>query len=239
MIPDEHIDESLIDRQVDAALEGDDTGDESLALTAAAVALALGTAGKIEPLPDSLRGKLETDAGRHFASPLFVATQPRPTAKAWRYVAAAGWLSAAASWFLVATLIRPTPNSLDKPDVRVEPVGWTAPLKASDHPLARNARGELVWNQASQKGTLRLNGLAGLDPKNGIYQLWIFDAKRDPRYPIDGGTFLVSNSSTITVVPVRATLPVSEPTLFAITLEPPGGVVVSDRQRIMLTASYP
>ena len=148
-------------------------------------------------------------------------------------------MAAAASGLLSATLAWLPAKVVDKSPASTEPVGWSAPLKPSDHPLTGPARGELVWDQATQRGVLRLSGLAGVDPKSGVYQLWIFDAKRDPRYPIDGGTFLVSDASKTTVVPIHATLPVLKPTLFAITLEPPGGVVVSDRQRVMLTASYP
>ena len=37
-------------------------------------------------------------------------------------------------------------------------------------------------------------------------------------------------------MPIRAKLPVGEPVLFAITVEKPGGVVVSKRDRIALVA---
>jgi anti-sigma-K factor RskA len=103
----------------------------------------------------------------------------------------------------------------------------------------RGAGGEVVWDNARQQGYLSLEGLAGVDPRRGAYQLWIFDATRDSRYPIDGGLFTMAEGQAPTVVPIRAAVPVREPTLFAITLEPPGGVVVSDRKRIMLTASWP
>jgi hypothetical protein len=41
------------------------------------------------------------------------------------------------------------------------------------------------------------------------------------------------------VVPIHATLPVNAPALFAVTLEKPGGVVVSKRDRIVVTAKLP
>ena len=37
-------------------------------------------------------------------------------------------------------------------------------------------------------------------------------------------------------IPIRATLPVGQPTLFAVTVEKPGGVVVSDRSQLALAA---
>jgi hypothetical protein len=41
------------------------------------------------------------------------------------------------------------------------------------------------------------------------------------------------------VVPIRAKLPVGRPTLFAVTSEVPGGVAVSERKTIMVTAKVP
>ena len=39
------------------------------------------------------------------------------------------------------------------------------------------------------------------------------------------------------IVPIRAKLPVSDAHLFAVTVEQPGGVVVSSRDRIVLLAN--
>ena len=40
-------------------------------------------------------------------------------------------------------------------------------------------------------------------------------------------------------VPIDARLPIGKPTLFAITVEKPGGVVVSKRERLPLLAKVP
>jgi hypothetical protein len=39
------------------------------------------------------------------------------------------------------------------------------------------------------------------------------------------------------VIPITARVPVQAPTLFAVTVERPGGVVVSKRERIVVTAA--
>ena len=106
-------------------------------------------------------------------------------------------------------------------------------------PLGRAATGEVVWNNELQKGTMRFKGLAKNDSSRAQYQLWIFDKTRDDKYPVDGGVFDVDDETGDVVVPIRATLAVNSPTLFAVTLEKPGGVVVSKRERIVVTAKMP
>ena len=105
----------------------------------------------------------------------------------------------------------------------------------STDPAARSASGDVVWNPTQQRGVMRLVGLAPNDPRLAQYQLWIIDAARDARYPVDGGVFDVTESGEVFVA-IGARLPVDRPTLFAITLERPGGVVVSTRERLVLAA---
>ena len=83
---------------------------------------------------------------------------------------------------------------------------------------------------------MRLAGLAVNSPDEFQYQLWIFDEERDERYPVDGGVFDMPAGGGAAEVVVRATLDVAEPTLFAVTVEEPGGVVVSSRDRIATIA---
>lgn len=83
---------------------------------------------------------------------------------------------------------------------------------------------------------MRFKGLVANDPQVFQYQLWIFDAQRDERHPVDGGVFDVPPGADEVIVPIHAKLPVGQPVLFAITVEKPGGVVVSDRERIALVA---
>jgi hypothetical protein len=114
-----------------------------------------------------------------------------------------------------------------------------AEWSATKDPLGKAATGEVVWNKELQKGTMRFKGLAKNDPTRAQYQLWIFDKSRDDKYPVDGGVFDVDSETGDVVVPIRATLAVNSPTLFAVTLEKPGGVVVSKRERIVVTAKMP
>ncbi len=115
----------------------------------------------------------------------------------------------------------------------LQQLGWTA---TDDPAAAPEVTGDLIWSTARQAGFMRISGLAVNDPTVEQYQLWIFDPTQDERYPIDGGVFDVTSSDEV-IVPIDARLPVTRPTLFAITVEKPGGVVVSSRERLPLLAS--
>ncbi|MCG8653063.1 MAG: anti-sigma factor, partial [Pirellulales bacterium] len=67
------------------------------------------------------------------------------------------------------------------------------------------------------------------------YQLWIIDPQRDDE-PIDGGVFDIKQNGEV-IVPINAKLTVIEPAAFAVTIEKPGGVVVSTQQRLPLIAA--
>jgi hypothetical protein len=116
-----------------------------------------------------------------------------------------------------------------------KPTSWSATTDTA----AVGASGDVVWDNDKQRGFMRFRGLAKNDPKQVQYQLWIFDKERDDRYPIDGGVFDIDEKSGDVIVAIRAKLPVREPTLFAVTVEKPGGVVVSSRERIVVTAKIP
>lgn len=108
--------------------------------------------------------------------------------------------------------------------------------KTTDNAQAQAASGDLVWSPSKQRGFMRFRGLAKNVPEKSRYQLWIFDQKRDERYPVDGGVFDIAEPTNEIVVPIDAKLPVTTASLFAVTVEPPKGVVVSDREQIVLTA---
>lgn len=87
--------------------------------------------------------------------------------------------------------------------------------------------GEVVWSSERQDGYLTLRNLPSNDPAASQYQLWIVDPQRDEKHPVDGGVFDVTAASEL-VVRISAKLPVVDPSAFALTLEHPGGVVVSE-----------
>ncbi|HEX6883866.1 MAG TPA: anti-sigma factor [Planctomycetota bacterium] len=215
--------------------------DESYELAAAA--LELGLAGELEPPPATLRAGLAAVArdfvvlaargpapvrGRAAAS---APAAPRAPA---RGLVLSGWLAAAAASLVAlfawnARQAEPDPARqraalLERAETLRRP--WTPTEQAP------GASGDVAWSQELQQGVLRIRGLAPNDAAREQYQLWIFDGTRE--HPVDGGVFDVTGEEAL--VPIDAKLPVGAPTLFAVTLEKPGGVVVSDRQRIVLTA---
>lgn len=109
----------------------------------------------------------------------------------------------------------------------------------TEDPAASGVRGDVVWDPKTQKGYVRFQGLQANDTTQLQYQLWIFDATRGDQYPIDGGVFDVPatpNASGEVIVPINAKLPVRQAAMFAVTIEKPGGVVVSSRERIVVVA---
>jgi hypothetical protein len=106
-------------------------------------------------------------------------------------------------------------------------------LRATKDPAAMGVTADVVWDPATQKGFAHFAGLKSNDPQVQQYQLWIFDATRDQRYPVDGGVFDVPANSPDVVIPIRATLPIREAAAFAVTVEKPGGVVVSDLNHVV------
>jgi hypothetical protein len=107
------------------------------------------------------------------------------------------------------------------------------PLGATKDPAAAGVTGDVVWDPATQRGFLHFAGLAPNDPAIHQYQIWIFDAGRDKRYPVDGGVFDVPANASEVVIPIRASLMVRKPAAFAVTVEKPGGVVVSGREHVV------
>ena len=110
--------------------------------------------------------------------------------------------------------------------------GWTAQADAR----AAKATGDVVWDTNAQGGFMTFAGLPAIDPSKEVYQLWIIDADRPGEPPVDGGTFIVT-SDRETIVPFAARIKVGKPVAFAVTIEKPGGVVVSDQKRKLTIAA--
>lgn len=239
-----------------AVLEGSD--DDSFDLAAAALMMA-----ELEPadaLPAHLRSRIAADAA-DFVSTNVESSQiekavgeipPRRTP----LLSWLGWAVAAAALialginismtrFGVTEIARnppptatPTPmtpaQSHDK--MMAEPgmtvAKWTPAAK--DGEMAKVA-GDVVWSDKQQKGYVKLSGLPKNDPNASTYQLWIFEENQGDKTPIDGGTFNISSDGTV-VIPIEAKLAAKNPSMFAVTVERPGGVVVSKREKVAALA---
>ena len=130
----------------------------------------------------------------------------------------------------------PSLAALERRLERGEPGVVRAPWTATGDAFAPEVQGEVVWSAPDQAGYLVFHAFAPNDPRERQYQLWIFDEARPSETPVDGGVFDVGPSGEA-VVAIDAKLPVAKPTLFAVTVEPPGGVVVSRREHILVTAA--
>lgn len=102
--------------------------------------------------------------------------------------------------------------------------------------------GDIVWNNERQEGYMRFAGLPANDPTDIQYQLWIFDGKRQLHNEfnaVDGGVFDVEKREGEVIIRITPKLRIFEPAIFAITSEPPGGVVKhtdTEKHRILLVA---
>ncbi len=114
----------------------------------------------------------------------------------------------------------------------LEPLPW----QALPDVAAEGASGDVVWSADDKQGFMRIKGLAANNPEEYQYQLWIFDKDRDEKFPVDGGVFDIPADGGEVVIPINAKIAVQEPQLYAVTIEKPGGVVVSGRERIVLLA---
>lgn len=107
-----------------------------------------------------------------------------------------------------------------------------ADWSAGNVPETDAATGAVVWSTKQQQGFMSFAGLKKNDPTKEQYQLWIFDDQQ--KNPVDGGVFDVTDGDVI--IPIDSKLNVVDVTMFAVTIEKPGGVVVSDKSRIALLA---
>ncbi|HZO12288.1 MAG TPA: anti-sigma factor [Polyangiaceae bacterium] len=225
--------------------------DVSYELAATAIDLSHGLHVR-EPLPEHLAQRIEMQALQMRAP-----ARPVTPIKQKQKRSVFPWLAAAACFAIaVAALIwsgRPRPTALaplpPAPEIELpkptlaqqrkellaagaKPKTWTATTDSA----ALKASGDVVWDNDKQRGFMRFRGLAKNNPRESQYQLWIFDGARDDRYPVDGGVFDIDKETGDVIIAIDPKIRVREPTLFAVTVEKPGGVVVSNRERIVVTA---
>ena len=252
-------------RQLDE-LGGGRADDELLTLELTAAAINLGASTDDEPLPEHLYKKISADAANYVgvdateqvAEPWppvtkgreMFAEKPRRSLFGWL-----GWAAAAAACFALAANIYMT--RLAPPEqVKTTTVATPLPLTPSEQRAAfenstsnlvraswapgnvkdiKQIAGDVVWSDEKQTGYLRIRGLPIKGAPEYCYQLWIFDKVQDKATPIDGGIFDVDHDGEI-IIPITTKIPASGPTMFALTIERHGGVVVSKREKIAAVA---
>lgn len=193
-------------------------------------------------MPQALRSRLLDSAPRSNSGEV-VYLKPRPLAepakreaKPARWFGATGWAAAAALALALVVM---------RPDVSIEPsrsallaesgdvIQWSWRTENDVANGYEGVAGDVVWSDSAQAGYMRFAGLPVNNPAESQYQLWIIDPARDD-VPVDGGVFDAQAGEI--VIPIQAKLAISDPKAFAITLEKPGGVVVSEGPLLLIAA---
>jgi len=228
------------------------TGVDALSLEYTAAAISMLGVSSDDRMPDHLKSKILAAADEHFVSKAPAQTVPVVVTKApaWAWL---GWAAAAAaSLLLVANLWmgqpstgptiatntptpapeKLTPNQLrDRFMASVPPTEMVKAEWGKGNMADLAVAGDVVWSDAKQEGYMRFTNLPKNDTGVYTYQLWIFDETQSDKTPIDGGTFDVNADGEV-IIPIDAKLKARGAKAFAITMEKPGGVVVSDRKKI-------
>lgn len=200
------------------------------------------------PLPDHLRKAIRSRAIEEFTTPAIQpvgsttagGARPSPSTKLPWLVAAACMAITAMTLFTSVPIAPNKEITLSLTEQRSKLIASTADLVKADWSEGPNpindAAGDVVWSSSQQQGFMRFRGLPVNDPTKAQYQLWIFDKNQSENTPIDGGVFDVSSDQEA-VVPIQAKLRAENVYMFAVTIEKPGGVVVSSRGNLPLVAS--
>jgi len=174
---------------------------------------------------------------------------------------AAGWLAAAAAIAIAAIgWMRPAqttpsqdPDSIaqltaeerlmalesDPRSVSAEWFAWPGGTLAPEidpRPAAAQVTGRYVWNEATQEGYMVFENMPINDPSVEQYQLWLVSA--DHEHPVDGGVFDIATSGRV-IVPIDPKIAATNVAALGITVEKPGGVVVSSRQDRLVASLVP
>jgi len=193
----------------------------------------------------AMQGGAEARSGTNVVSlvdrqpPTRIAEADRPEQRQQSNWPMAGWATAAG--LLLALLIAVQEEPIEpvtesRSELALEGDMVRMPWAPSGEAVYANVTGDVVWSDTRQEGYMLLNGLQPNNPQLEQYQLWIIDPDRGPQ-PVDGGVFDVPAGSDEVVVAVNAKLRVDKPVAFAITLEQPGGVVVSEGPLLIVTES--
>lgn len=218
--------------ELDRILTGEPQFKASFEVAAAAAHLAMSP--PMLAMPVSLKRSLVRQADGWIAEG---ERMQRPAERRGRVPAWPGWLAAAACLALAAAVWfgRPGETSVNPaalamlPGTIVAPWGDFNALDDKSPPEIRGVQGDVVWNEAKQRGYMRFVGLPVNDPAKEQYQVWLVDA-RGLGQRISGAVF---NSSSVRecIVPIDPAIHTDGVSIFAVTIERPGGTWVSDMKR--------
>lgn len=234
--------------EMDALLRAfPELSDGSMDAAAALADLAM-SGGRGEALPAGLRARLlaegERAVGQGRGSIPFQDSAMRSDRR--DTLRLAGWFAAAAAlavaaigwWRPQTTPTVPGPIAQKSAAVERQELlasatdAQTITLGAWDNPEQPGVTGDVVWSESAQAGYLRLAGLKQNDPTVEQYQLWIVDSRgMDQR--ISGALFDAKPDPATgeVVVKIEPRIATRGAAAFALTIEKPGGVWVSDMTR--------
>ena len=240
-----------------------DTGNadaEFLSFEMTAAAISMIDFAETEPMPQHLFTKISSNAEKWVGEdaqwpPVYKTDEDESSSHSW--FGWLGWGAALAACIALAVNIyitnfkpqdvalKPAPVETPKVktpgEMREDLLRSTAGLIKANWVVGnvkelKDISGDVVWSDEKQTGFMRFKGLPTNDKAKETYQLWIFDKTQDKATPIDGGTFDVAVNGEV-IIPIDAKLKAVEPGMFAITVEKPGGVVVSKREKISALAT--
>jgi anti-sigma-K factor RskA len=227
--------------EVSQMLQDEAFREELNALERTAAVMQIAALSEEQELPEVLRARLQNEARQYQ-----VVHPSRKSAAGLTWRESLAWVGCAAALLLCLSLWNrdgglqgpvEAPSAvlaraeLLQQATDVVQVAWADGTSPFNEPVI----GDVVWSNTAQSGFMLFAGMPINVPTVEQYQLWIIDPGRDDE-PIDGGVFDIGSAGEV-VIPIRAKLGVVSPKAFAITIEKPGGVVVSTQARLPLLAS--
>jgi len=228
---------------------------DELEIAAAAAMVAQIESVGPEEMPEHMRRSVEANLPAANTEPIAGridsdrASEVDPAAPGSRLFTSLGWLAAAAAIVVAAIIYATAPGPASSPppaeqiaalEAKPGTVTWSFVPWESDPGDpgfdSSGVTGRVVWNGEEQEGWMVFEGLAANDPRREQYQLWIVVPEDEQGNPIDGGVFNVPDSDGPVYIPIDAKLAVENAAAFGVTVEKPGGVVVSDQDRRVVVA---
>ncbi|HEY0428963.1 MAG TPA: anti-sigma factor [Pyrinomonadaceae bacterium] len=228
--------------------------DDSFELAAAGFSMA--NLDVSEPMPDALQAKILAGADKFFGAEKAETKEPEEFQKTFAFESPKrsvlqwlGWAFAAVAcvalginlWltrsnpqiqtvYVQASPTPPTPMPQQREQILAASDAVQTKLANPKNP--NEIVGDVVWSDSKQKGFVRLRGVPVNDKTKEQYQLWIVAANQNQKTPVDGGVFDVGENGEV-IIPIDAKVKVQNPAAFVVTAEKPGGVVVSEGQKVM------